>query len=209
MDLGQMYMVNNRALITRSSSKIVFFKIMEDYHTKEQKWTQYFSIDLRGCIYYIKGNPRIQIITNQNIYFYKIDLESLEPVLDNVMFNFMACSMMLFGSQVKYGITYIFNKTSFEIYKRKYEHDFLVPATEENCEGSKGLELKTLDAFLVSKTNKIVMYDSETFYEIEELPIKLQESDTREPNEILCIQKSDDEKFLAVISGKLLVMNNQ
>lgn len=30
MDLGQMYMVNNKALIARSSSRILFFKIIED-----------------------------------------------------------------------------------------------------------------------------------------------------------------------------------
>lgn len=74
---------------------------------------------------------------------------------------------------MRYGITYIFNKTSFEIYKKKFEHDFLVPATDESCEGSKGLELKTIDTFLVSKSDKIVMYDSETFHEIEQLPIEI------------------------------------
>lgn len=35
-----------------------------------------------------------------------IDLETFEPKLDNVMYNFMGCSQMMFGSKVKYGITY-------------------------------------------------------------------------------------------------------
>jgi hypothetical protein len=29
-DLGQMYLINNKALVARSSSKIVFFKIVEE-----------------------------------------------------------------------------------------------------------------------------------------------------------------------------------
>ena len=31
MDLGQMYLVNNKALIARSSSRILFFKIIDDW----------------------------------------------------------------------------------------------------------------------------------------------------------------------------------
>lgn len=34
-------------------------------------------------------------------------------------------------------------------------------------------------------------------------------STTREQNEIICMQKSDCEKYLAVIAGKNLVMNEQ
>jgi len=30
VDMGQMYLINNKALIARSSSKILFFKIFED-----------------------------------------------------------------------------------------------------------------------------------------------------------------------------------
>jgi hypothetical protein len=30
MDLGQMYLFNNKALIARSSSKVVFFKVVEE-----------------------------------------------------------------------------------------------------------------------------------------------------------------------------------
>ena len=33
MDLGQMYLVNNKALIARSSSRILFFKIIENEDT--------------------------------------------------------------------------------------------------------------------------------------------------------------------------------
>ena len=49
------------------------------------------------------------------------------PELENVMNNYMKCSEMMFGSQVKYGITYKVNQKSFDIHRRKYWHDFKVP----------------------------------------------------------------------------------
>jgi hypothetical protein len=103
------------------------------------------------------------VITDQNIYFFKIDQETFEPSLDNVMFNFMACDMMLFGTKANFGITYKNNQNSFEIYQRHYHHNYLVPTVDENLEGSKGLELKSINAFLVSKIDKIILYDSESF----------------------------------------------
>lgn len=59
MDLGQMYLIYNKALIARSSSDILFFKLMFDEVSETMKWKQYTSIESRGMIYYIKGNVRI------------------------------------------------------------------------------------------------------------------------------------------------------
>ena len=58
MDLGQMYVVYNNALLARSSSDILFFKIEKD---KEgvRTWKQYYKIEVRGFIFYIRGNLRI------------------------------------------------------------------------------------------------------------------------------------------------------
>lgn len=106
MDLGQMYLVNNKALIARSSSRILFFKIIVEEETGDRNWTLYDTISLRGFIFYMKGNDRIQITTDKLVYFYGIDQETFEPTLSNVMFNFMNCNQMMFGSDVKYGITY-------------------------------------------------------------------------------------------------------
>mmetsp|Transcript_2923 Transcript_2923/g.4511 ORF Transcript_2923/g.4511 Transcript_2923/m.4511 type:complete len:194 (-) Transcript_2923:3193-3774(-) len=92
MDLGQMYLVYNNALIARSSGDILFFKIVKDEDTEERKWVLYNTIELRGFIYYIRGNVRIQIVTDEKIYFYMIDKDTLEPILDNVMKNFMSCN---------------------------------------------------------------------------------------------------------------------
>jgi len=58
-DLGQMYLVNGKALIARCSSKILFFKLVIDDFTKEKNWFNYHTIENRGFIYFIKGNKRI------------------------------------------------------------------------------------------------------------------------------------------------------
>jgi len=91
MDLGQMYLVYNDALIARSSSDILFFKMIKDEDGKRY-WKQYHSLEVRGFIYYIKGNIRIQVTTDEKIYFYLINKETFMPILENVMFNFMNCN---------------------------------------------------------------------------------------------------------------------
>jgi len=124
-------------------------------------------------IYYIKGNVRIQITTDQKIYFYLIDTKTLEPVLENVMFNYMGCNNLMFGSKVRYGISYKTNQRSFQIYRRAYWHNFKCTILTENLEKSKALELEHLNKFIVTKTDKVTMYDSETYEECGSLPITL------------------------------------
>ena len=90
-----MYLFNNKALIARSSSKVVFFRIFEEEDENRnivRKWKQYNEINARGFIYFIKGNKRIQVTTDDKIYFYLMDPETFEPTLENVMANFMACN---------------------------------------------------------------------------------------------------------------------
>ena len=41
MDLGQMYLVYNQALIARSCSDILFFKLEYDENSETRKWRQY------------------------------------------------------------------------------------------------------------------------------------------------------------------------
>ena len=63
--------------------------------------------------------------------------------------------------------------------------------------------------FLVSKEDKVYMFDIDTFKEVGKIPITLLKTETREKNEIIGMQKSQDDNFLAIISGKNLVMNEQ
>lgn len=209
-DLGQMYLFNNKALIARSSSTVLFFKIMADEDDPEdKKWTQYEMLNIRGFIYFIKGNVRIQITTDDNIYFYLIDLETFVPKLENVMFNFMGCNQMMFGSRVKYGITYKTNQKSFDVYRRRFIHDYKVPISHEILEGSMGLDLPSMNAFLVTNIDKIYVHDSETYQRIGEMPITLLKTETREPNQIIALRKSNDDRYIACISGKNLIMKQQ
>jgi hypothetical protein len=55
--------------------------------TKEYEWQVFKSIKIRGAVYYIKDTNRLQVTTNDFIYFYLIDLETYEPSLENVMYN--------------------------------------------------------------------------------------------------------------------------
>lgn len=74
----------------------------------------------------------------------------MRPVLENVMFNFMDCTQMLFGSRVRYCITFKLNQKSFEVYKRKYVHDLKANVVKENLEGCKALAIPGLNLLLVS-----------------------------------------------------------
>jgi hypothetical protein len=66
-------------------------------------------------------------------------------------------------------------------------HDFKVPISSENLEGSIGLELKYMNIYLVSKIDKVIMYSSETFKEVGKIPITLIKDNTREPNQVIAI----------------------
>jgi len=101
-----MEMLFDQALCVRSSSKILFFKQIYNKMDEITEWVLYNSINVRGFIYFIRGNVRIQITTDQLIYFYLIDTETFEPTLENVMYNYMMCNQMMIGAMKKYSITY-------------------------------------------------------------------------------------------------------
>jgi hypothetical protein len=59
-----------------------------------------------------------------------------------------------------------------------------------NCEGSQGIEILRLGVLLVTQIDSIKIFDSNNYKDYGNLPIRLLPSETREPNEILSIQKS-------------------
>ena len=195
-DLGQMYLINGVALVARSSNCVLFFKLRIDDFTKEKKFCNYHVINERGFIYFIKGNKRIQVTTDERIFFYVIDPITFMPTLENVMSNFMNCTQMMFGSKVRYCITYKTNQKSFDIYRRKYEHDFRVNVVNRNLDGAIGLPIESMNAFLVSSVNVIKFYDVATYQEIlgSQITIELlaSEEPEREPKEIIAMQKSQN-----------------
>ena len=92
LDMGQMVLFKGEALIVQSSSRVIFFKQTVDLDTKETSWEQYFELKIRGFLYYTKGNIRIQLTTDDYVYFYHINHETLMPELENCMSNYMGCN---------------------------------------------------------------------------------------------------------------------
>jgi len=116
---------------------------------------------------------------------------------------------MMFGSKVRYGISYKTNQQSFDIYRRKFMHNLKVCVHSEDYSGGMGIELLSMNVFLVAMLDKVCMFDCDTFKYIGDIPVKLLITETREPNEVIGIIKSDCENYLAIISGKNLVKDEQ
>ena len=73
------------------------------------------------------------------------------------------------------------------------------------------MALESMNAFAVSKLDTIKFFDCDSYKELPECKIKipLMKSQTREPSEIISMVASSDENYIAVISGKNLVKNEQ
>lgn len=102
---------------------------------------------------------------------------------------------MMFGSKVKYGITYKTNEKSFDIHRRKFEHDFKANVVAADMDGSRGLPIESMNAFLVSRIDTIKFYDIDTFEELKEsqIQVPLLKNDERERKEIISMQMSSTE----------------
>lgn len=132
--MGSIYLLFEKAIVTRSSNSVLFFKMNED-----GKWYEYHKLEkTRGSVYFIRGNRRVQVVTDERVYFYMIDPETCVPTLENVMYNFMNCSVMMFGARVRYSLTYKANQPGIQIYTKKYLHNFKVAITDKNYEGAIG-----------------------------------------------------------------------
>jgi hypothetical protein len=86
-----MFLVFNQLLVARTSSNVTIYKYEQNDETKEWEWNIQEVLEIRGFVYFIKGNVRFQISTEEKIYFYIVDKNTLEISLDNVMFNYMNC----------------------------------------------------------------------------------------------------------------------
>ena len=79
------------------------------------------------------------------------------------MYNYMQCSQMMFGTKVRYGITYKTNQPGFQVYTRKYYHNFKVAVTQDNFEGARGANLGSMNAYVMCEKTRIGIYDQVTF----------------------------------------------
>lgn len=121
------------------------------------------------------------------------------------MQNYMNCTQMMFGKRVRYCVAFKTNQRSFEIYRPKCRHEFKVPVHSGDFEDAIGLEIVTLGAFFVTQQDRILIFESEGFKQIDEIKIQLQPSNSREANEIIAIRTCQNEEYLAVICGKRLI----
>ena len=58
---------------------------------------------------------------------------------------------------------------------------------------------------LCSHTDKVMIYDSNRFVKISELPVTLFKSESRETIQVIAMSKSRDENYVALISGRKLI----
>jgi len=157
-----MFLYRNKILIVRSSCEVLFFKLKWDRYEEIFRWVIYSSIHCQGRVYFMKKNDLFQISTSAKIYFYKIDSKTGEPKLNNVMNNFMDCAIMMYGVKGKYCITYKINERSFDIYRRKYVHDYKVTLHGNyNFEGSRCIPFNELNILLVTQVDRIKFFDME------------------------------------------------
>ena len=89
----QVHLILNRVLAICYSNELQFYQIEND-DNGVRNWISYQIIRIRGSMNYISGKERFQFVSQEYIYFYKIDKDddSNQVMLENAMFNFMDCT---------------------------------------------------------------------------------------------------------------------
>jgi hypothetical protein len=129
------------------------------------------------CFVDLTGEMRMQVTTDNHINFYILDEETFEPIHDTVINNYMKCSSIVFGqsSRERYCLTYMSNRRSFEIFRRKYNHSFKCQIIEEDLDKSIGVEIRSLNQLLYTKKDMVSILDSRTYKEKYKFTINLME----------------------------------
>ena len=132
-----MYLIFNNILIVKSSCEIILFKLQPKKKFKkaadasfvELEWVKYHTIDIIGFIYFRQGDDKFQLITDKLVYFYSFEEGpngEINPIpkLDNIMYNFMACTTFMVDGENKLVVTYKSGQPNLQIYRRKFDHGF-------------------------------------------------------------------------------------
>lgn len=129
------------------------------------------------------------------------------PELENCMYNFMDCTVMMFGSLSRYCITYKAGQIGFNIYRRKYYHRFQAELDTQSFEGSMGCSVNSMKQYFISHGNFITVYNQFNFLPIQEIEvpyppyIKNSQDGFKKKMEILNIQMNKQESQFAVLVG--------
>ena len=68
---------------------------------------------------------------------------------------------MMYGVRGKYGITFKTNERSFDIYRRKYVHDYKVTVDHKSFDQAKCIPFNEMNILLVTAVTAIKFYDME------------------------------------------------
>ena len=145
----------------------------------------YHNLDKTGEIYTNKGNKTLYIATAEYIYLYSIDQDTLLPHVQYAIRNYMNCTSVV-ASRVgtRYMITFSLKETNFDIIRKKYFHQFLIPIKTRQCgcehesnmkfsyDGAAGLEVLSKNIFVIAKNKTIEIFSSITYHKMFSLVIE-------------------------------------
>lgn len=211
-DLGDMYLAFEKALIVRSSSSILIFKkeqveVDDDDGEGTQlvwQWKQIHKIsNMRGQIYFVRGNTRFQITTEEKIYFFIFrDKVGLIPELENVMQNFMECSQMIIGSKVRYCVTFKAGQPDFSVFTRRQYHNFKVPLDVDNYEAALGANLGKFNQYVITQRRVVNIFNMRDFKQMQEFDVLEQGRIDDDETHILYMTVSECQGRLGILLGK-------
>jgi hypothetical protein len=72
---------------------------------------------------------------------------------------------MIFGGKDRYSVNFKKNQPSFDIYTRKYMHNLKILVDDRLFEGCKALEIISSRLLLVTKIDKVIMFDIDSLKE--------------------------------------------
>ena len=70
---------------------------------------------------------------------------------------------MMFGTRVRYAITFKAGEPDICIYQRKYFHHFMAQLSAENHEDAYGCNISELNYYAIAKKQSIKIYDLSDF----------------------------------------------
>jgi hypothetical protein len=101
---------------------VLFFKQVYDLMKEKWSWVQYHHLKTRGQVNYSSGGLSFEIVSMDHIYMYKLDEKTLLPCLQNVMKNYNSFTNIMLTEKI--ALCYTYNSTSYDVFTRKYLHDF-------------------------------------------------------------------------------------
>jgi len=79
----------------------------------------------------------------------------------------------------------------------------------ENFENSIGINLVNSEGFIIARNGKILLFNDQTYLVKDKIDLKLGDSDTREPMEILSMNTSADNQYIGIFIGKQLIKDEE